>query len=401
MPEKTEKTLFSEALITSQRCIPYIPLLKVLCGSVIASLIFQQLEYWFSFQMDSIYKFLAPCGHSLYRVGDSWTEELSLTAYEFRNGFDKIGVRYKSKGELEKHLNKKQDHFQNKFYYSVVDVKKGLTYYWRNHERVEEVLKAMFLNNRRKKRTQPIDNYRDQESESPGMKKLNFQGLRKLIPRNKETSSPYIRTKMTTEITTKEAAVIGERKETNANACHGQQNNAAASFVVTDLSKKEPTELADAIIAKTLTRKQLLAIQSVVSGWGVSEPEVAALTTAVEKTILDLNQFKFAGENFRFKLNTLKKQYRVGAWIPNIEEQICAKQAEQEQERRAGQELLHRYHDLRQDNEVLTRLINVSQAPSERLSLQETKAKNDEQLASLAKAVKQLKNNQKERKALC
>ena len=48
-------------------------------------------------------------------------------------------------------------------------------------------------------------------------------------------------TKNTTEITTKEAAAIGERKENNANACHGKQNNAAASFVVTDLPKKHPS----------------------------------------------------------------------------------------------------------------------------------------------------------------
>ena len=207
-------------------------------------------------------------------------------------------------------------------------------------------------------------------------------------------------TKNTTEITTKEAAAIGERKENNANACHGKQNNAAASFVVTDLPKKEPIGLADAIIDKTLTRKQLLAIQQVISDWGIPEPEVAGLTKAVENTILDLNQFKSVGSNFRHKVNTLKKLYCTGTWTPHIEEQICAKTAAEDEQKRAKQALLHRYHHLQQDNKVLTELISMSQVLSEKESLEQTKLRNDEKLVQLTQAMKQFKNDHKAKGAL-
>ena len=49
-------------------CIPYIKELRNIAGSVTASILMQQLDYWFSKQGgEPFYKFKAPCEHSMYK----------------------------------------------------------------------------------------------------------------------------------------------------------------------------------------------------------------------------------------------------------------------------------------------------------------------------------------------
>ena len=86
---KKEQQSSNPSLVSVQRRIPYLPELRSYCGSVCAVLIMQQLEYWFANFVNGFYKFLAPCKHPRYKVGDSWTEELNFTVREFRTGFDK------------------------------------------------------------------------------------------------------------------------------------------------------------------------------------------------------------------------------------------------------------------------------------------------------------------------
>jgi len=133
----------NKLLAFSQRRIPYLPELKSYCGSVCSSIIMQQLEYWFANQLDGFYKFLSPCQHVKYREGDSWTEELNLSIYEFRGGFDRIGVRYKSKNTFLEPINSNRDPFQERYYLSYVDVRSGLTIYLRNHEKVDQLLSKL------------------------------------------------------------------------------------------------------------------------------------------------------------------------------------------------------------------------------------------------------------------
>ena len=123
--------------------VPYIKELRQLSGSVTASILMQQLDYWFEKKPGGFYKFLEPCeNNELYKTGDSWTEELGFSKYEFKTAFEKIGVAYKSKNEFKKAMEK-GDPFQGKFYCCYVDKMKYITVYYRNHELLDLELEKL------------------------------------------------------------------------------------------------------------------------------------------------------------------------------------------------------------------------------------------------------------------
>lgn len=89
----------------------------------------QQLDYWFERYPDGFYKFMEPSEHPLFKVGQSWTEELFISRLEFISAFEQVGIRYRSKSEYEK----APDKFQGRYYASYLDRKTNLTHYVRNH----------------------------------------------------------------------------------------------------------------------------------------------------------------------------------------------------------------------------------------------------------------------------
>ncbi len=105
----------------------------------------QQLDYWFNIQgKESFYKFLEPCDNQrAYKTGDSWTEELGMSADEFKTAFGQIGVSYKSKGQYDA----APDKFQGKYYCSYFNRVNRETVYFRNEELVERDLDNLFLGN--------------------------------------------------------------------------------------------------------------------------------------------------------------------------------------------------------------------------------------------------------------
>lgn len=134
----------NRTLAISRGCIPYIKELRNIAGSVTASILMQQLDYWFDkTNGDPFYKFKAPCENEYYKNGDSFTEELGFSIEEFTNAFAKIGFSYKSKTEFENATNK----FQAMFFCSYFDRKEGLTFYFRNHELLDTKLNQLFTVN--------------------------------------------------------------------------------------------------------------------------------------------------------------------------------------------------------------------------------------------------------------
>ena len=126
--------------------IPYIKELRILAGSITASILMQQLDYWFEKSPGGFYKFLEPCENSkLYKKGDSWTEELGFSRSEFKTAFEKIGVSYKSKREFTEAL-KTGNLFQGKFYCCYIDRIKNITVYYRNHELLDLELEKLLDN---------------------------------------------------------------------------------------------------------------------------------------------------------------------------------------------------------------------------------------------------------------
>src|SRR5438045_500336 len=107
----------NKILSITRSSIPYVKELRRLpyVKSLAACVLMQQLDYWFEKYPQGFYKFLESCPDQYaYKQGDSWTEELGISADEFRTAFDQIGVRYKSKKEFDAAADK----FQGKYYCS-------------------------------------------------------------------------------------------------------------------------------------------------------------------------------------------------------------------------------------------------------------------------------------------
>lgn len=122
-------------MINLGRVMKYQPELNEITGSITATILMGQLEYWFDrLEGKPFYKFLAPCEDECYREGDSWCEELYFSKVEFRNAFKRIGKVYKSKKD---YLNSK-DPFAGKLYLSYYDRIRRRTYYLRNHELINQ-----------------------------------------------------------------------------------------------------------------------------------------------------------------------------------------------------------------------------------------------------------------------
>lgn len=135
----------NQTLAITKSCIPYFKELRVLAGSVTATILMQQLDYWFSkTNGEAFYKFKAPCQNKHYKDGDSFVEELGFSIEEFTTAFSKIGIAYKSKTEFET----ESDKFKGMFYCSYFDRKEGLTFYYRNHKLLDTKLDELFTGNR-------------------------------------------------------------------------------------------------------------------------------------------------------------------------------------------------------------------------------------------------------------
>ena len=132
----------NKLLSITRNIIPYIKELRPIAGSIMAVILWQQLDYWFSKSPKHFYKFLSPpqTDHEKYRIGDSWTEELGFSEKEFRNAFDKIGARHISKGAFNSTENPFIKDGKEMFFCSYHDKIKRMTFYFRNHKFADKVL---------------------------------------------------------------------------------------------------------------------------------------------------------------------------------------------------------------------------------------------------------------------
>lgn len=184
--------------------IPYVRELRAMAGSMEGCILMQQLDYWFALKPDGFYKFLEPVqsramdeqgnpipGHPLYRMGDSWCEELNCSPHEFRRMFDAIGVRWNSKGEF---MNA-ADPFCGRGYCSYVDRKQNLTYYFRNHALVDAFLDRFVADG--------AQNLSTSEKRSTDLGRLNPQRPQKSVS---------IEQRLPAEITTTTAGGAGDNR---------------------------------------------------------------------------------------------------------------------------------------------------------------------------------------------
>lgn len=82
------------------RRVSYRPSWNQFTGSVNATLLLQQIIYWWiKSKRRPFYKFNQPCDHPHYRTGDSWLEELGMGRSEFETARRKIAA--KTRGNVE------------------------------------------------------------------------------------------------------------------------------------------------------------------------------------------------------------------------------------------------------------------------------------------------------------
>jgi hypothetical protein len=155
----------NKILFLTRNTVPYVKELHSITGSVVGCLLMQQLDYWFERRENGYYKFLEPVEHEKYQPGGSWTEELGFSKDEFRTGFDRIGIRYKSKTEFLT-AQATGDVFQGKFYCSYTDRQTYLTWYFRNHELLDATLDQLISGDNIKLKTPQKVVSVNQESQS-------------------------------------------------------------------------------------------------------------------------------------------------------------------------------------------------------------------------------------------
>ena len=103
--------------------IPYRKSLRPITNSVTATILLQQIIHRSAKKNgEPFYKFKSPCGHDMYRAGDSWTEELGFSTKEFDTALSKIGTKI-TKGTSKDEAYAKTD-------------PTGLVIYWTDAQRV-------------------------------------------------------------------------------------------------------------------------------------------------------------------------------------------------------------------------------------------------------------------------
>jgi len=81
-------------LADDRKILTYRPELNSITGSVTATILLQQILFWFKTNnYKKFYKFKDRCSHSLYKPGDSWLEELSFSRREFDSALKKLEER--------------------------------------------------------------------------------------------------------------------------------------------------------------------------------------------------------------------------------------------------------------------------------------------------------------------
>jgi hypothetical protein len=96
----------SSVLASGQTALKYYPKLNAVTGSVTATLLLCQINYWWhAMGRKPFYKFAAPCQHPYYKPGDSWQEELGFTRREYEGALKRIAIKIGTDDDKRQHLD--------------------------------------------------------------------------------------------------------------------------------------------------------------------------------------------------------------------------------------------------------------------------------------------------------
>jgi hypothetical protein len=127
---------YIEMLADDANTIPYRRRLNKLTGDPLASILLQQVLFrWKVNGKKPFFKFVYPCGHNLYRPGDSWLEELDFSKGVFYSALKKIAVKITTEN---------RDNYPEALVYYKVNTDR-VTYYWINEPMMERELERIYL----------------------------------------------------------------------------------------------------------------------------------------------------------------------------------------------------------------------------------------------------------------
>jgi len=134
--------------IIAERQIPYRPRYTELTGRVTASILLQQMiYYWYNCSGEKpFYKFRAPCEHDRYVEDDSWTECLGFSPAEFDTALKTIGTKI-TKGDSITETLEKKDITSLVIYWTDSN---RMTWYKLNTPLLDELLNGLYQANSRK-----------------------------------------------------------------------------------------------------------------------------------------------------------------------------------------------------------------------------------------------------------
>ena len=135
---------YSNMLAADSSVLLYRPELREAAGSVTATILLSQIAYWWKVSKGEFYKFKAPCSHSKYIKGDSWTEELAFGLKELNTAEKKL--------------------IENGFITKRVTMDR-LTYYKLDTDHLDSVLKGLYVNDQPAVTTCPKGGYINAEAE--------------------------------------------------------------------------------------------------------------------------------------------------------------------------------------------------------------------------------------------
>lgn len=152
--------MFTQLLAEDRELITYRKNLNKITGSVLSTILLQQIIFRAN-QKDGkpFYKFKEPCSNELYKQGDSWTEELGFTKYEFDTALKRIATK-STKGAKKKDLmipDFNKPVYADKLIIYWTDSNR-LTWYWLNSDLLDKWLLSIYLENGQSNFIYKVDN---------------------------------------------------------------------------------------------------------------------------------------------------------------------------------------------------------------------------------------------------
>lgn len=133
---------YRQLIAQDKTLVTYRPALRNIGGSIAGTILIQQIIYWDDKNNGSFYKFSSKCSHKLYVSGDSWEEELGMSAKEIRTALSHFAFKCGKKNR-EKY-GEKYDEERNSALVQYYTDSNRVTHYALNRDVLSKLLLGVY-----------------------------------------------------------------------------------------------------------------------------------------------------------------------------------------------------------------------------------------------------------------